>query len=392
VHDHGEFTYAVHRDGVPFVDHPDFIRAINALIRKDDIRIIFPAHDSVILKFAQNLDRLGCDVVGSPPETCEITRSKKKTYAHFRSDGIRTPAVYDPNSDIPVSSFPLFLKPDAGQGSKGVVLARDQRDVRYHTAKDPSLLILEYLPGEEYTVDCFTDYTGSLLFCEGRTRSRIINGISVRTSPVQRPEFADFAHQINRSLRMNGAWFFQLKRAADGSLALLEIAPRIAGASAVNRVRGVNLPVLSYYNQMKLPVRVECNGFDVTLERSWSNRYKTTFEFGHIYVDFDDCVCSDDGKANPDVVRLLYQCLNSGKRLHLLSKHAGDLAKQLSYLRLGQLFDTCTVIGKHDKKSNYIIHKDAIFIDDSFAERSDVHLALGIPVFSVDAIECLMSE
>jgi len=387
VHDHGEFVYGEHHGDMPPVDHSDFIAAINALVRKADIGLIFPAHDGVILKLAQNLDRLECDVVGSPAETCEIARSKRKTYVHFREQ-LLTPAVYDAGSSIPLDRFPLFLKPDIGQGSKGTALARNPCDLHYHLAKDPSLLVLEYLPGEEYTVDCFTDFTGKLLFCGGRTRSRIINGISVRTQPLERAEFGEFAHKINRSLRLNGAWFFQLKVAASGAPALLEIAPRVAGASAVNRVRGINFPVLSYYNQLRIPVRAESNEFDLTLERSWSNRYRIAIEYGHVYVDFDDCLCID-GKANSDLVGFLYQCLGAGKQLHLLSRHAGNLGDRLAGLRLGQLFDTCTVIGGGEKKSRYITHRDAIFIDDSFAERSEVQAALGIPVFSVDAVECL---
>jgi hypothetical protein len=76
----------------------------------------------------------------------------------------------------------------------------------------------------------------------------------------------------------------------------------------------------------------------------------------------------------------------------LLSRHTGQLADRLTDLRLGQLFDTCTVIGRHEKKSHYIKQKDAVFIDDSFAERAEVLTALGIPVFSVDAVECLLNE
>jgi hypothetical protein len=34
--------------------------------------------------------------------------------------------------------------------------------------------------------------------------------------------------------------------------------------------------------------------------------------------------------------------------------------------------------------------REAIFIDDSFAERRQVQEALGIPTFAVDALECLL--
>ena len=41
---------------------------------------------------------------------------------------------------------------------KGFLCYRDEQviDFEYHTRKDPSLLVLEYLPGDECTVDCTT--------------------------------------------------------------------------------------------------------------------------------------------------------------------------------------------------------------------------------------------
>jgi hypothetical protein len=39
-----------------------------------------------------------------------------------------------------------------------------------------------------------------------------------------------------------------------------------------------------------------------------------------------------------------------------------------------------------------IRHTDAIFIEDSFQERRDVHERKGIPVFASDSVECLMQS
>ena len=45
-------------------------------------------------------------------------------------------------------------------------------------------IVCEYLPGEEYTVDCFSDREHGLLFAGARVRRRTRNGISVNTAPV----------------------------------------------------------------------------------------------------------------------------------------------------------------------------------------------------------------
>ena len=113
-------------------------------------------------------------------------------------------------------------------------------------------IICEYLPGEEYTIDCFSDRERGLLFAGARRRRRIRNGIAVNTVTEQLPEVWGIAETIGNELRLRGAWFFQLERVSGGELTLLEVAPRIAGAMAAHRVMGVNVPLLSIFEHERL--------------------------------------------------------------------------------------------------------------------------------------------
>jgi len=70
VDDHGRFVYKNYIDDIPFADDPAFVEKINAIVNEHDIDYLFPAHDSVVLKLAQERDKLGCDVITSPVETC----------------------------------------------------------------------------------------------------------------------------------------------------------------------------------------------------------------------------------------------------------------------------------------------------------------------------------
>ena len=73
----------------------------------------------------------------------------------------------------------------------------------------------------------------------------------------------------------------------------------------------------------------------------------------------------------------------------LLTKHIGDLNQELKDFRLNTIFDKIIHIDPQDKKSNYISSQNAIFIDDSFAERERVRKNYGIPVFSPEMVEIL---
>ena len=390
VDDHGKFVYPNYIGGIPYVDDPNFISKINDVITDHKIDLIFPAHDDVLVKLAQAeaAGELKAKVVTSNLKTCEITRSKQKTYQCF-SGVIPTPTVYKSPKDVQKADLPVFLKPDVGQGSKGTHKAATVEEIEFYRRKDPSLLIVEYLPGKMYTVECFTDRTGKLLFCEGRERARVMNGISVSSFTVEDTRFQDLAGKINNTLNFRGAWFFQVKQNYRGELVLMEIAPRIAGTSALARNKGVNLSLLSLFDALEQEVSVFANKYELTIDRSLEAAFRHNIRYNHVYIDFDDTVIFEN-MVNPKVIAFIYQCINKNIKVHLITRHKNILNESLKTNHLEGVFDDLIWLKKGEDKHMYIKEEDAIFIDDSFAERKSVHDALNIPVFDSHMIESLM--
>lgn len=391
VDDHGRFVYKNYISDIPHVSSPDFIDKLNQIVTQYGISFIFPAHDHVVLKLARarQTGALKCEPITSPAPTCEIACSKSRTAAFFRGV-IPTTRIFPDLAAVSDRDLPVFLKPDAGQGSKGTHLARTVEDIRYYRHKDPSLLIMEYLPGGEYTVDCFTGRDGRLMFCEGRARNRISNGISVNCNRVTDGRLQDLARKINGKLKLRWAWFFQVKENANSELVLMEFAPRVAGTMGLTRAKGANLVLLSLFDALGYDVDVFENNYDITIDRSLKSRYKHNMRYSRAYLDFDDLLIFEK-KVNPRMMAFLYQCINKGVTLHLLTRHKGNIAESLARHRLGQVFDEVIVIqNESDEKYRHIATKDAIFIDDSFSERKRVHDELGIPVFDAHMIESLI--
>ena len=203
-------------------------------------------------------------------------------------------------------------------------------------------------------------------------------------------EFRSLTERINAEMRFRGAWFYQVKRNSNGELCLLEVASRIGGSSLLSRAMGVNLALLSLFDIFDYPVSVVKNNYQVELDRALDNKYKTDLEFDSVYCDYDDCLILDKTKVNVVLVGFLYKCLNEQKKVYLLSKHEGDLIKELALFRLDRLFDKVIHIGKDSDKADYIISNKAIIIDDSYAERLKIKNQLGIPVFSPDMVDILL--
>lgn len=386
VDDHGKFVFEDYIDGIPFANHPDFIPVLTRLVKEKNIDAIYPAMDSVISILKLNETELGCPVIASDSETTEICLSKSKTYQVLKGS-VQIPKVYADANEV--SEFPVFLKPDIGYGSRGVKKANNENELIAHLENNSDAIILEYLPGKEYTVDCFSNFNRELLFVGPRERSRISNGISVNTATMPLEErFEAIAKSINSAIKFSGAWFFQVKERADGTLVLMEVASRLGGSSSVYRAKGINFASLSIFNGLGMPVAIIENNYSVELDRALDAVYKIDVQFNHAYIDFDDTLIVNN-KVNTKLISLVFKFINQGKKIYLITKHEFNITESLAKYRLSGLFDEVIHLEKQDQKWKYITHKDSIFIDDSFAERKQIKDNLGLAVFSVDMISML---
>lgn len=388
VEDHGKFVYDEYISGVPYVTALDFIPTMARIVKERKIDAIYPTMDLVITVLKEYEEELGCRVISSSVETTKICLSKDLTYKKLQGV-VRVPQVYH-HSSIPQTAFPVFAKPKVGYGAKGTMKLNTQDEVDAFLKGKDDILVLEYLPGEEYTVDCFTDKDGRLLYCSARKRNRVKDGISVNTFFVEKQDdFEEIAQKINEQIRFRGAWFYQVKREKNGQLCLVEIASRLGGSSLLSRAVGVNFALLSLFDAFDYKVSVFKNDYFVELDRALENKYKTNLQFDSVYCDYDDCLILDGKTINVELVKFLYKCINEKKKIVLLSKHEGDLMQELKHFRLDHLFDEVLHIEQQADKTDYIIPQGAIFIDDSNAERLNVKNRLNIPVFSLEMIDVL---
>ena len=383
---HGGFAFKNYISGLPLISDAGFIGRLNEVIADAQIDVVFPTHDDVAEFLAENRDKLNAIVVAADKETAAICRDKSKTFEVFSDCG------FCPELFSEVENYPVFVKPRRGQGSVGAKIAEKPSDLPDGIQ---DYAVCEYLPGEEFTVDCFTGLNGVLQAVLPRSRQRIFGGVSVRgrNEPLT-DEIADIATTINSRLKFLGLWFFQIKRSKEGRYKLLEISTRCAGTMCLSRALGVNLPLLSVYAAMGYETTVFRNDYNVTVDRTLISRYKTDLRYDRVYIDLDDTIIID-GKVNLQAVQFLYQCSNEGKRVFLITRHDAchkDCTEDtLKSNKISpELFEDILHIDLDMPKVAVINPESAIFIDNAFAERKAVHESLGIPVFDVDGIEVLL--
>lgn len=406
VADHAELTYERLIEDFPFVGEEGFLDYLNKVIDENKIDCIYPAHDSVCLFVSEHADEIHAQVIITDADTTAICRSKQRTYEYFAGEDF-IPRYYDTPDDV--DEYPVFIKPAVGQGAVGArkIDSRKDLDNALHRqlkkdykksnnevfvdVTDSQMVICEYLPGEEYTVDCFTDKDGKLLFCGQRVRERIKAGISTRSRSMDTDgDVRKIADKLNDKLTFKGAWFFQVKKKENGEYRLMEVSPRIPGTAGLYRNCGINLPMLTLFTFWGYPVSIIKNDYDIVLDRAFYSAFKLSFDYDYVYLDYDDTLTLGD-KVNADVIRFIYNAKNAGKKIILLSKHATDLHADLRTACISEdLFEKIVVIGRDEEKRDFVTEKKAIFIDDSFAERKRIKEKCGIPVFDVDMIESLI--
>lgn len=391
VSDHGMWEYENYIDNIPYITDDEFTNKLNIIIRKYNIDYIFPALDSVVLKLSEVRNKLHAQVLTSSEDAVEICRSKEKTYKKLEGCYF-LPKIFESVQDI--KEYPVLMKPAVGQGAQGVKLINNSEELKFELAhRLEKQVVCEYLPGTEYTVDCFTDKNGELKYCAHRSRRRIKNGISVNSVlEAYDKKILDIAMFINSQMIFRGAWFFQVKISKTGEYKLMEIATRIAGTMCVERARGVNLPLLTVFDAMGYDLSINPQFNSVSTDRALENCYKIDFVFDELYIDYDDTIIVHD-KLNLQAIALLYKCINRKIPIYLITKHNKDIHLALRERKIAEdIFDKIIHIKNTENKYDYMKPSpNALFIDDSFVERDKIQKKFNIKVLGVDAIEILLN-
>lgn len=386
VDDHGRFLFANYAGDLPRINAAEFQDAFKRLIDQWAIDLVFATHDSVQEYLAPIAQEMGVMLVNGDPHTTQVARRKSLTYALF-ADQPWAPQIFADATHV--ECWPAVVKPDLGQGGQGVTVVEDATQAAHALSHVEQPLLVEWLPGEEITVDCFSDRNHEIILVAPRTRERVRAGISMRCKVLPAsPEVQHIAQLINSRLTLRGPWFFQLKRARNGDWKLLEISCRVAGAMVTQRARGINLPLLTVHDYMDRDVSVLPITQISRIERRISTFAQFDYEFDNIYIDFDETIILN-GKAIASTMDFLYRMIAKDKKVFLITRHAGNLSSSLEQARISPfIFDDIIHLKAKEKKSAFILGR-SIFIDNHFPERLDVAATCGIPVFDVDALELI---
>ena len=302
---HASGKYLAERfETIPAGTDPLFATSLLQLCREKNISVILPLVTRELLPLAKHkkeFNEAGILLPVSPAASLEIANNKSRLYEFLQWRGIAVPefCVVE-NADqfreaVRELGYPgrtICFKPSVSNGSRGFRIISDQVDeldllfnfkpsstyIHFRDADRilssgafPELLISEFLPGEEYSVDCLARQ-GEAILVVPRLRRRMINGISVEGEFVKEESIIAYCTQIIKELQLHGNIGIQVKRSSAGQFLVLEINPRVQGSIAAGLGAGINLPVLAIKQELGLPISPE------ELRVKWGTKFSRYWE------------------------------------------------------------------------------------------------------------------
>lgn len=274
---------------IPLADDPNFVDAILSLCRRKNIHAILPLVTKELIPLSRRSNEFelaGAKLLVSPTSSLEIANNKSSLYEFLQWRGIAVPTfkvvetVEQFKTAVEELGYPakrVCFKPSVSNGSRGFRIISNQineLDLLFNYKPNstyislngavgilssgtfPELLVSEYLPGEEYSVDCLANHGESVLIIP-RLRKKMINGISVEGEFIKEENIITYCTQIIKELQLHGNIGIQVKKSDRAQFLILEINPRVQGTIAAALGAGVNLPVLAVKQELGLPIAPE---------------------------------------------------------------------------------------------------------------------------------------
>ncbi|MDX6546961.1 MAG: hypothetical protein QOG33_511 [Gaiellales bacterium] len=252
---------------VPPGSSAEFAPHLAELAEREAVDAVLPASSFEVAAVADAADRFGMPVLVSSPEAIAACNDKSRTTALAERLGILVPRSIVASSpdelraaaaELGYPEVDVCMKPTSLKGSRGFLVLTANTNRRWHILEArpgplpltvdealdaicaegefPSLLIMEYIRGEEHTVDAICR-AGRFLVGHAKTREAVRAGLAMYFQTVDEPELVEASRALVGGLGVD--WLVNVQFIGGR---LLEINPRI---STIVYQEDLNLPYLA---------------------------------------------------------------------------------------------------------------------------------------------------
>jgi len=278
-----------------------YLDALLEICERERVEVVLPqtTREVAVLTNAKSfMAGRGFPIAVADAEAIAVANDKARLLRLFADEGWPHPAFHLAHDAAELEAHvgalgypetPVVVKPPLSNGMRGFRVLRESGwDVDRFLREKPSgvetslaqlaavlargafprLLVTEYLPGPEYTVDAFRGMEGSVAV--PRRRDAVRSGISFDTRVELRTDLEHITLQAAERIGLTGAFGFQFKLDGEGIPKVLECNPRVQGTMVASVFAGVNCVWLAVQEARgRQPVPPEPHPGDVRFARYW---------------------------------------------------------------------------------------------------------------------------
>lgn len=229
---------------VPPARDASFFQEAMKIVQKEQINIILPTSGSDIIPYSKNknvLEAKGTVVAMSDYPVIEVCLDKLEFHNKLKNEFGLPYTSTDPSG---IKAFPCVVKPARGKGSRDVFFCHNERELQEVLSKHEDMIIQEFLPGKEYSIDVLSDLGGNSLVAVPRERIEVRAGTSVKGKIVLDKRIQEECLKVAEFLGIKGPSCIQMKRDKDGAPKIIEVNPRMGGGTILTTYAGINFPEL----------------------------------------------------------------------------------------------------------------------------------------------------
>ena len=280
-------------------DVQGYLNDIFSIVNSEKIDVILPQNTAELSVLSDNKSKLldmDCKVIISSFNNLIRANSKFELLEVCKELEIPYPDYYlIKNKDDLIAKAaklgwpnnPILIKHPSLNGSRGIRIIDENvnyKDLFYNQkptnmyAKlndflkiigdnfDP-LLVMEYLPGEEVSIDVFRDSKNFISI--PRVRDEIRSGISFKNSAVKRLDLIGYSKKLSDYLDLEFCFGFQFKYDSNGTPKILECNPRVQGTMVFSTIMGANMIYSSIKSCLGEDIPQFSINWDTKLLRYW---------------------------------------------------------------------------------------------------------------------------
>lgn len=273
-------------------DEKKYFTEIQSIATHEKIDIIIPQTSKETMFYAENrpkLESLGIKVLVVSNEAALTANNKYFTLQKFKEEGLPVPNYFlvnnisELNHAAETLDYPkkmIVVKIPVANGSRGLRILSEKKltldkflkekpETDHMTLKNfltmfensedsfPTMLVMEYLPGKEYSVDIFRDKKEICII--PRDRKKIRSGISFSNEIINHKKIIQISKIACEKMGLFGVFGFQFKLDDDKVPKILECNARVQGTMAASYFVNTNIIWYGIAHTLNIPYTINNN-------------------------------------------------------------------------------------------------------------------------------------